>query len=188
MFFLILKLKCLRPFVSQGKKLEVTETFFFKNVDFEYFSSMTLSFIVIVFGNSLIQGCQTNKRKMLIICFRISTQKNPLWSRKWLWTRDWSYWVCSLKQSGRGKMNKPIVNHWGICTMAFSYYDGRNSSSFSLLVQLKAIVMKAFFKVIKLRSKKKNKINSGSSRVKKVYRSSTVLQFCKLLGEDFRAK
>ena len=74
-FFLILKLKCLRPFVSQGKKLEVTETFFFKNVDFEYFSSMTLSFIVIVFGNSLIQGCQTNKRKMLIICFRISTQK-----------------------------------------------------------------------------------------------------------------
>ena len=158
MFFLILKLKCLRPFVSQGKKLEVTETFFFKNVDFEYFSSMTLSFIVIVFGNSLIQGCQTNKRKMLIIYFRISTQKNPLWSRKWLWTRDWSYWVCSLKQSGRGKMNKPIVNHWGICTMAFSYYDGRNSSSFSLLVQLKAIVMKAFFKVIKLRSKKKNKI------------------------------
>lgn len=85
-------------------------------------------------------------------------------------------------------MNKPIVYHWGICTMAFSYYDSQNSSSFSLLVQLKAIVMKAFFKVIKLRSKKKNKINSGSSRVKKVYRSSTVLQFCKLLGEDFRAK
>ena len=93
--FLILKLKCLRPFVSQGKKLEVTETFFFKNVDFEYFSSMTLSFIVIVFDNSLTQGCQTNKRKMLIICLRISTQKNPLWSRKWLWTREWSYWVCS---------------------------------------------------------------------------------------------
>ena len=94
-FFLILKLKCLRSFVSEGKKFEVSETFFFKNVDFEYFSSMTLSFIVIVFDNSLIQGCQTNKRKMLIICFRISRQKNPLWSCKWLWTRDWSYWVCS---------------------------------------------------------------------------------------------
>ena len=77
------------------KKNEVTETFFFKNVDFEYFLSMTLSFIVIVFGNSLIQGCQTNKRKMLIICFRISRQKNPLWSCNWLWTRDWSYSVCS---------------------------------------------------------------------------------------------
>ena len=42
-------------------------------------------------------------------------------------------------------MNKLIVNHWGICTMALSYYDSQNSSSFSLLVQLKAIVMKAFF-------------------------------------------
>lgn len=94
-FFLILKLKCLRSFVSEGKKFEVSETFFFKNVDFEYFSSMTLSFMVIVFDNSLSQGCQTNKRKMLIICFRISRQKNPLWSCKWLWTRDWSYSVCS---------------------------------------------------------------------------------------------
>ena len=85
-------------------------------------------------------------------------------------------------------MNKLIVYHWGIYTMALSYYDSQNSSSFSLLVQLKAIVMKAFFRVIKLRSTKKNKINSGSSRVKKINRSSTILRFCKLLGEDFRAK